>query len=87
MSRGVDGMNIFRDDLDRKLFVELLEETVVRHGWLLHDWVMMSNHYHLVVYIDQQRAKLREIAGRELSLTLPTLGSTLQQLRQLRAAG
>ncbi|HEY0505299.1 MAG TPA: uroporphyrinogen-III C-methyltransferase [Lysobacter sp.] len=34
----------------------------------------------------QQRARLHEIAARPLSLSLPTLGSTLQQLRQLRAA-
>jgi uroporphyrin-3 C-methyltransferase len=32
-----------------------------------------------------QRAKLRNIAAMPLSLSVPTLGSTLQQLRQLRA--
>ncbi|KQY49340.1 uroporphyrinogen-III C-methyltransferase [Lysobacter sp. Root494] len=32
-----------------------------------------------------QRAKLRDIAAMPLSLSVPTLGSTLQQLRQLRA--
>jgi len=37
--------------------------------------------------LDKQRELLREISGRELSLSLPTLGSTLQQLRQLRTAG
>ena len=49
-------------------------------GWMTRLWPPSP-------MLDQQRAKLREIAGRELSLTLPTLGSTLQQLRQLRAAG
>jgi uroporphyrin-3 C-methyltransferase len=34
----------------------------------------------------QQRARLKAIAARPLSLTIPTLGSTLQQLRQLRTA-
>ena len=33
----------------------------------------------------QQRAKLRALAAMPLSLSVPTLGSTLQQLRQLRA--
>ena len=33
----------------------------------------------------EQRAKLRDIAAMPLSLSVPTLGSTLQQLRQLRA--
>ncbi|WP_441815763.1 uroporphyrinogen-III C-methyltransferase [Lysobacter sp. TAF61] len=36
--------------------------------------------------LQQQRTRMRELAQRPLSLTLPTLGSTLQQLRQLRAA-
>jgi uroporphyrin-3 C-methyltransferase len=31
------------------------------------------------------RAQLRNIAAMPLSLSVPTLGSTLQQLRQLRA--
>jgi uroporphyrin-3 C-methyltransferase len=34
----------------------------------------------------EQRAKLRNFAAMPLSLSVPTLGSTLQQLRQLRAA-
>lgn len=34
----------------------------------------------------QQRVRLQALAGLPLSLSLPTLGSTLQQLRQLRAA-
>lgn len=33
----------------------------------------------------QQRAQLKDIAAQPLSLSLPTLGSTLAQLRQLRA--
>jgi len=37
------------------------------------------------VALAEQRAKLRNIAAMPLSLSVPTLGSTLQQLRQLRA--
>ncbi|WP_342316470.1 uroporphyrinogen-III C-methyltransferase [Lysobacter sp. FW306-1B-D06B] len=48
-------------------------------GWLTRLWPPSKT-------LDSQRAQLREIGARELSLTLPTLGSTLQQLRQLRAA-
>ena len=36
--------------------------------------------------LQRQRAQLKTIAARPLSLAVPTLGSTLQQLRQLRAA-
>ncbi|BAV95904.1 uroporphyrinogen-III C-methyltransferase [Lysobacter enzymogenes] len=35
---------------------------------------------------DKQLASLRELAAMPLSLTVPTLGTTLQQLRQLRTA-
>jgi len=49
-------------------------------GWMTRLWPPSPT-------LDAQRAKLREIGARELSLSLPTLGSTLQQLRQLRAAG
>jgi uroporphyrin-3 C-methyltransferase len=37
------------------------------------------------VALAEQRVKLRNIAAMPLSLSVPTLGSTLQQLRQLRA--
>ena len=37
------------------------------------------------VALTQQRAKLQALAAMPLSLSVPTLGSTLQQLRQLRA--
>ena len=37
------------------------------------------------VALAEQRTKLRNIAALPLSLSVPTLGSTLQQLRQLRA--
>ncbi|HEY5851165.1 MAG TPA: hypothetical protein VIT62_10435 [Lysobacter sp.] len=48
-------------------------------GWLTRLWPQSPS-------LQQQRAHMRELAQRPLSLTLPTLGSTLQQLRQLRAA-
>ncbi|GAB3344995.1 uroporphyrinogen-III C-methyltransferase [Lysobacter tyrosinilyticus] len=37
--------------------------------------------------LSQQRAKLQALAALPLSLSVPTLGSTLQQLRQLRGRG
>ncbi|MGO4776682.1 hypothetical protein AB4084_14460 [Lysobacter sp. 2RAB21] len=35
---------------------------------------------------ERQLAALRELAALPLSLSVPTLGTTLQQLRQLRTA-
>jgi REP-associated tyrosine transposase len=48
-ARGNGRKNIFRTDLDRRKFLELLGETVRRYGWLITAWTLMSNHFHLVV--------------------------------------
>ncbi len=49
MSRGNDGIAIFRDDLDRHLFLDLLAEEIARSRWVLHEYVLMGNHYHLEI--------------------------------------
>lgn len=48
-SRGVDRHDIFLDDHDRRHFLELLGVTVSQFRWRLHAYVLMSNHYHLLV--------------------------------------
>ena len=49
MSRGNDGIPIFRDDEDRELFLDLLAQEIVRSGWVLHDYCLMTTHYHLEI--------------------------------------
>jgi REP element-mobilizing transposase RayT len=49
MSRGNDGILIFRDDQDRQMFLALLAEEVVRSRWNLYDYCLMGNHYHLAI--------------------------------------
>jgi putative transposase len=49
MSRGNDGIPIFRDDADHLRFLDLLVQSIERFGWLLHDWTLMTNHYHLII--------------------------------------
>jgi REP element-mobilizing transposase RayT len=49
MSRGNDGISIFHDDRDRQLFLDLLAEEIVRSRWVLHDYCLMGNHYHLSI--------------------------------------
>jgi putative transposase len=49
MSRGNDGIPIFRDDEDRQLFLDLLAQEIVRSGWILHEYCLMTNHYHLAI--------------------------------------
>lgn len=48
-SRGNEKRRIFREAADRVEMLGLLAETVVRHRWALHAYVLMSNHYHLLV--------------------------------------
>jgi putative transposase len=48
-TRGVDGTAIFRSADDRRFFLPLFADVVQRHGWLVHVFCLMTNHYHLVV--------------------------------------
>jgi putative transposase len=48
-ARGVARQAIYRDDVDRRRFLKLLDEVVFRHGWACHAYVLMTTHYHLVV--------------------------------------
>jgi REP element-mobilizing transposase RayT len=48
-SRGVERREIFRDRNDRATFIEFLAETVTEAQWRLHAYVLMQNHYHLLV--------------------------------------
>lgn len=49
MSRGNDGIALFRDDTDRLKFLDLLERAIARFNWVLHDWALMTNHFHLAI--------------------------------------
>ena len=49
MSRGLDGIDIFRDDDDRRTFVELLSKNIIAADMRCYAWVLMRNHYHLVI--------------------------------------
>ena len=49
MSRGLDKCAIFEDARDHEHFLELLGEMVARYRVRLHVYVLMGNHYHLLV--------------------------------------
>jgi REP element-mobilizing transposase RayT len=49
MARGNQGRDIYTDDSDRKLWLQTLAEATEKTGWRIHAWVMMSNHYHLLL--------------------------------------
>ena len=48
-ARGNERKRIFRDDLDRRHFLDLLAEMVTRFRVRLHGFVLMENHYHLLL--------------------------------------
>lgn len=49
MARGNQGRRIFDDDKDRQRFLETLAEACAKTGWRVHAYVLMDNHYHLLV--------------------------------------
>lgn len=58
-SRGNQREQIFWGDKDRERFKTVLERTKERYAYLLHAYVFMSNHYHLL--IETPRGNLHQI--------------------------
>ena len=48
-SRGNARAEIFFDDDDRTLFLEICSKVVDRFNWSCHAYCLMSNHYHLLI--------------------------------------
>jgi REP element-mobilizing transposase RayT len=57
-SRGNERRAIFRDDRDRAHFLELLENMVARFDLRVHGFVLMDNHYHVIVELRQANLSL-----------------------------
>ena len=49
MLRGNNFQSIYETDTDRRRFLQTLEEVCEQTGWRVHAFVMMSNHYHLLL--------------------------------------
>lgn len=49
LSRGNAGRDVFRDDVDRKVFLETLGEMCDRFGVEVYAFVLMTNHYHFLL--------------------------------------
>ncbi len=48
-SRGDRREDIYFDDVDRKRWLEVLDEVCERFNWNVHAYCQMTNHYHLLV--------------------------------------
>jgi putative transposase len=49
MARGNRKEAIFFNDDDRRFFLTTLADARERTGWKIHAWVLMNNHYHLLI--------------------------------------
>jgi len=49
MDRGDRLEAIFEDDRDREIFLHTLGQACERTGWRVHSYVLMGNHYHLLL--------------------------------------
>ena len=56
MSRGNQGQSIFKDDQDRERYLDLLQESQKRFAYRLYAYVLMGNHVHHLIQIDQTPA-------------------------------
>ena len=52
-ANALDGMTLFRDDIDRELFYNLLADQIVDSDWTLLEYTLMSTHYHLLLRIEK----------------------------------
>ncbi|MCP4287026.1 MAG: addiction module toxin RelE [Gammaproteobacteria bacterium] len=48
-SRGDRRDDIYRDDEDRQIWLELFAQVCSRFNWRCHTWCQMDNHYHILV--------------------------------------
>lgn len=67
--RGNEKKPVFLDTDDRECFLDVFGLVVDRHGWNCHSYVLMDNHYHLLV----------ETPGGNLSKGMMQLNSTYTQ--------
>jgi REP element-mobilizing transposase RayT len=52
-SRASDRRFVFGDAEDRGVFLNVLDNVVSRFSWLIHSYVLMDDHYHLVVEVPE----------------------------------
>ena len=58
-SRGNQRDQIFWDDNDREEFKKIIKRTKERYAYLLHSYVLMDNHYHLL--IETPHANIKQV--------------------------
>jgi putative transposase len=64
-SKGKDGAIVFKDDEDKGVFLNVIDNVVERFGWLVHSYVLLPNQYEMVVEVpDANLSKgMRQVNG------------------------
>jgi len=64
-ARGNARKEIFLDDSDRQIFLDVLASTIEKYNWLCHAYCLMDNHYHLLLETPDQNLSLgmRQVNG------------------------
>lgn len=69
-SRGNRRCRIYTDDQERKMFLSMFGRIAKRYGWSLGTYVLMTNHYHLLMMIEGSLSDgMRELNGGFASYT------------------
>ena len=79
ISRGNQRQKIYKDDPDYQRFETLLGEVIKRHALTLYAYVLMPNHFHLLVEVG--RVPLSKAMQVLLYRLYPPLQSALSQKR------
>ena len=48
-SRGNARKRIYKDEIDRLIFLDVLTAVNRKYNWLCHAYCLMDNHYHLII--------------------------------------
>lgn len=63
-SRGNRGCRVYTDDHEREVFLSLFGRLAKRHSWSLGTYCLMTNHYHLLMTIEEGLSDgMRELNG------------------------
>jgi len=63
--RALQGRKSFKDDRDYRAFEQVLESVVNRFNWLLQSFVLLPDHYHLVIEVPEANLSkgMRQLNG------------------------
>jgi putative transposase len=64
-TRGNEKKAVYKDDVDRTIFLDTLFQVNKRYNWLCHAYCLMNNHYHLIVETPEGNlsAGMRQLNG------------------------